>query len=324
LPVPLGAQLLGKIKYGIACGELRPGDRLPSVRELAGQAGIAPMTVAAVYRELQKMELLEGRCGSGTFVASLGARDDTGRVGLQRVIQRIDGLLRDARRLGLEHADILTLVQARMQARPAGRLRLVFIGVFEPATETYAAAIRARLSVEDTVVAMTIAALRDEPSLRQDAAAADILLTIADRRAEVIALLGPEVPSPVVLRFLPAEHVRARLAGLDPFARIAVVSLFPEWLVMMAAGIERFAPHVSKVSAAVLGAPNLRAMLAEADFLLFATGAEAVLGMVPAGFPSLEYKHFPDPGDIEDVLLPMVDAMRGEPRPVPRGVVLCN
>jgi DNA-binding transcriptional regulator YhcF (GntR family) len=312
LPVPLGVQLRGRIKYGIVCGELRPGERLPSVRELAAQIGIAPMTVAAVYRDLQEAELLEARGGSGTFVASGGPEDMSRRSGLQRLQLRIDALLRDAVALGLDAADVLALLQRRLQSPPPGGLRLVFAGVFEAATGDYAAAIQSRLPASDHVSAVTLAALRRDPALCLDAVAADLVLTIADQRAEVAALLGPEGPPLVTIRFLPAEHVRAALAALDPFTRVAVVSLFPEWVVMMMAGVERFAPHVAQVAATVLDAPDLAAVLAVADFVVYATGAEAVLERLGDGFPSLEYRHFPDPADVERGLLPMLDAMRGK------------
>ena len=72
LPIPLGVQLRGLIEYGIACGELPPGTRLPSVRELAGAGGLAPMTVATVYKEMQENGLIAARAGSGTFVAEHG------------------------------------------------------------------------------------------------------------------------------------------------------------------------------------------------------------------------------------------------------------
>ena len=61
LPVPLGLQLRGLVEYGIACGEFRPGDRLPSVRDLAEEVGVAPMTVSQVYRDLKAAGLIEGR-----------------------------------------------------------------------------------------------------------------------------------------------------------------------------------------------------------------------------------------------------------------------
>ncbi len=310
LPVPLGVQLRGKIKYGIACGELRAGERLPSVRELAVQIGIAPMTVAAVYRELQEAELLEARGSSGTFVAAAGAADTTRRDGLHRLRQRVDALLHDAEALGLDAADILALVNMRLRAAPEAGLRLVFVGVFEAASQDYAAAIQGRLPTADRVSAVTVAQLRREPAICLEAASADVVLTIADRRAEVAGLLGPKAPPLVAVRFLPAEQVRAALAALDPFTRLAVVSLFPEWLAMMTAGVQRFAPHVSHVVATVLDAPDLEVLLAAADCVVFATGAEAVLARLQPGVARLEYRHAPDPSDIERNLLPLLAAMR--------------
>jgi DNA-binding transcriptional regulator YhcF (GntR family) len=49
LPIPLGTQLRGLIEFGIATAGLLPGERLPSVREMADLAGVAPMTVAQVH-----------------------------------------------------------------------------------------------------------------------------------------------------------------------------------------------------------------------------------------------------------------------------------
>src|SRR3546814_20639995 len=69
LPVPLGVQVRGMIEYGISCGELAPGERLPSVRELADALNVAPLTVGQVYRDLRDSGLLEPRPGLGTFVA---------------------------------------------------------------------------------------------------------------------------------------------------------------------------------------------------------------------------------------------------------------
>ena len=73
LPVPFGVQLRGLIEYGIACGELAPGSRLPSVRDLAASLGLAPMTVSQVYKELKASGLIEGRAGTGTFVGGYGS-----------------------------------------------------------------------------------------------------------------------------------------------------------------------------------------------------------------------------------------------------------
>jgi DNA-binding transcriptional regulator YhcF (GntR family) len=50
LPVPLGVQLRGVIEYGIVCGQLPAGLRLPPVRAMASQLNIAPMTVSQAIR----------------------------------------------------------------------------------------------------------------------------------------------------------------------------------------------------------------------------------------------------------------------------------
>src|SRR3546814_11458126 len=70
LPVPLGVQVRGMIEYGISCGELATGERLPSVRELADALNVAPMTVAQVYRDLRDSGLIHTRQGLGTVVAA--------------------------------------------------------------------------------------------------------------------------------------------------------------------------------------------------------------------------------------------------------------
>ena len=311
LPVPLGLQLRGKIKYGIACGELRAGERLPSVREMAVQVGLAPMTVANVYRELQDAELLEARAGSGTFVAQGSAPDARRRRGLRRLQSRIDTLLAEAEALGLDSTVLVALVNMRVaQSSQAGGLRLVFVGLFDVATEDYAATIRSRLPGYDSISAVTLDGLRTDPAACMNAVTADLILTVADRRGEVATLLGPEAPPVVAIRFLPAEHVRAKLAALDPFTRVAIVSLFPEWLAIMTSGVERFAPHVSQVAATVLDSQDLPEILADADVVVYATGAEAVLQVLPEGTAAIEYRHSPDPGDVESSVLRTLDTLR--------------
>lgn len=65
---PPFAQLRTQITELVASGGLAPGDRLPTVRRLAGDLDIAPNTVARAYRELEADGVLEGRGRAGTFV----------------------------------------------------------------------------------------------------------------------------------------------------------------------------------------------------------------------------------------------------------------
>lgn len=72
-PTPPYEQLRRQVVELVETGRLRPGDRLPPVRQLAGDLGLAPGTVARSYRELEAAGVLVTRRGGGTRVADRGA-----------------------------------------------------------------------------------------------------------------------------------------------------------------------------------------------------------------------------------------------------------
>src|SRR3954453_14697282 len=74
--LPLGVQLAQRIRSHVETGGLRPGDRLPSVREAAAAAGVNVNTVRTVYGRLEREGVLRSVHGSGTFVAAPPAPDD--------------------------------------------------------------------------------------------------------------------------------------------------------------------------------------------------------------------------------------------------------
>ena len=69
LPVPIWSQIEEGVRHLVASGALRPGDALPSVRDLAREQRINPNTVAKAYQRLVEAGILETRRGEGTFVA---------------------------------------------------------------------------------------------------------------------------------------------------------------------------------------------------------------------------------------------------------------
>ena len=79
LPEPLWEQLRDQLITQINSGELVPGDKLPSVRQLAGDLELAPNTVARVYKELETSGYLQTHGRNGTTVAEDLAGNDTHR-----------------------------------------------------------------------------------------------------------------------------------------------------------------------------------------------------------------------------------------------------
>ena len=66
--VPFYRQIIEQIKFAVARGLLGPGDRLPTVRQLAVDLAVNPNTVVRAYRELEIGGVIDTHQGSGTFV----------------------------------------------------------------------------------------------------------------------------------------------------------------------------------------------------------------------------------------------------------------
>jgi GntR family transcriptional regulator len=69
LPSPIWSQIEESVRYLVASGALRPGEAVPSVRDLARELRVNPNTVAKAYQRLVEAGILETRRGEGTFVA---------------------------------------------------------------------------------------------------------------------------------------------------------------------------------------------------------------------------------------------------------------
>ena len=74
--VPVYRQIIDKVTSGMATGSLKPGDQLPTVRQLAVDLAINPNTVVRAYRELEIRGVLETQQGTGTFISSRKIKPD--------------------------------------------------------------------------------------------------------------------------------------------------------------------------------------------------------------------------------------------------------
>jgi GntR family transcriptional regulator len=93
LDVPVGAQLAACIREAVRDGALAPGDRLPSVRELAAAAGVNVNTARAVYARLEAEGAVRSEQGRGTFVGGAGSDDASTRRELHRQIAQLEAAL---------------------------------------------------------------------------------------------------------------------------------------------------------------------------------------------------------------------------------------
>lgn len=103
--VPMYVQLIEGVSHALEVGTLRPGERLPTVRNLAGELTIAPNTVVKAYNELQRMGLIESRPGVGSVAVG-----DPGEAMRERqmenLYERLGVLVRDAVGLGITEDEL--------------------------------------------------------------------------------------------------------------------------------------------------------------------------------------------------------------------------
>ncbi len=106
---PIYAQIVRGVEQMLASGQLKPGDKLPSARELAAELKVNPNTVIHAYGQLELAQLTETRRGLGTFV-----REDVDvAVVRQRILLRAAGRFwSEVQHLGLTMEDACKALQA--------------------------------------------------------------------------------------------------------------------------------------------------------------------------------------------------------------------
>jgi GntR family transcriptional regulator len=112
--VPTYLQLVQQVKQAVRLGLLRPGDQLPTVKDVVARLVINPNTVLKAYRELDIEGIVEGRRGQGTFVvATLPSPSLENHASVQKALAR---WFVSARKAGLDEEAITALFATTLRA----------------------------------------------------------------------------------------------------------------------------------------------------------------------------------------------------------------
>ncbi len=109
-PDPMYKQVTDQVKDAIARGTLKPGDKLPSIRELSLELKISIITIKRAYSDLENEGYLLTRPGLGSFVADINMEKlrEEKLADIKSVIQKI---IKTAEKFGITRDDILSLVK---------------------------------------------------------------------------------------------------------------------------------------------------------------------------------------------------------------------
>lgn len=113
--VPVYRQMMDQVKYYVASGALRPGDQLPSVRDLAQTLKVNPTTVVKAYTELEHERVIELKHGKGAFIAT-GVPKMTDREKEAQLRRQARPLAVEAYQLGVTPAAVLRIVKEELEA----------------------------------------------------------------------------------------------------------------------------------------------------------------------------------------------------------------
>jgi GntR family transcriptional regulator len=111
--VPAYLQIVQQVEQALRMGVLRPGDQLPTVREVVAEVAINPNTVLKAYRELERSGLVEGRQGVGTFV--LRRPQGPPPEAQARLARSLERWVRSAREIGLDDQAIEAILRSTLR-----------------------------------------------------------------------------------------------------------------------------------------------------------------------------------------------------------------
>jgi len=111
---PIYAQLIAQVKRAIAGGVMQAGEPLPSLRELAAQLRVNPLTIARAYRELEQQGIITTEHGRGSYISAsaVGVSEDYRREALEEAIDR---LLAEVSMLNASPEELQALLAARLR-----------------------------------------------------------------------------------------------------------------------------------------------------------------------------------------------------------------
>ena len=230
--VPVREQLATQIVLGIVSWDLKPGQKLPSTRELARRFKIHSNTVSAAYRDLAERGWVELRRGSGIYVREHGG-DQLASAGLE-LDQLISAFLQAAREHGHSLGEIQTRIKRLLELQPPDHFLVI--------------------ESDKELREILVAEIKEATGFRVSGADLDVCAdTSRLAGAQPVAFYGQEgerirmmLPPGTNCLLLHARSVPDSMQGRElppPDALVAIVSRWPEFLrrartMLIAAGLD--------------------------------------------------------------------------------------
>jgi GntR family transcriptional regulator len=112
--VPIYVQIMDRIKHLVATGTLKPGDQLPTIRQLSVALRVDPNTVVHAYRELDREGIISTQQGRGTFISEHPDSEQLSEMRQERLNVIVGSAVLEALSLGYAEEDIRNAFEERL------------------------------------------------------------------------------------------------------------------------------------------------------------------------------------------------------------------
>lgn len=222
--IPVHSQLFDQIKLGIAVGHLRPGDTLPSVRDLEKELGVGKNSIWRVYKSLEKLGLVILRQGKGAQVS--GAAVNAKHQGKLAECEKVAlATVKQLQKLQIHPSSFLTYFQQYLTRAANEEPNLVFAECNRTETEIFSRQVSEMWSVD--VRGVTFDELRSQ-SVRRGFSKNTIVISNAYHLDELRALLRGTGAEILGLKFRWDRRLVKRIESLNDGTSVLFVFSDPD------------------------------------------------------------------------------------------------
>lgn len=220
-PAPAYRQIIKQITSLIHEGKLKPGDKLPTERELASYLKIARGTVKKAYDLLAKDGIIETTQGRGTFVSSRQDIIPTGRK--ERALKLVDNLLDELRGMNFSYQEIRTFVELKIIEREE-KLENFNVAMIDCNPESLAIFERQLTFLKRVKVArFLLDEIVADPEAEKRLRPFDLILTTSTHYSELLGKLPGLREKLIQVAVSPSQETIIDMASISPTQRIGVV-----------------------------------------------------------------------------------------------------
>jgi DNA-binding transcriptional regulator YhcF (GntR family) len=301
---PVYQQIKGQFIYAIGTSVFQSGEKLPTIRQIAADLGVAPLTVVQAFDELQKEGLVEVRPGVGAFVVDLqlAMRERSRRSIIDEVVARG---IEEANNRGVSSREFARAVWDRVfpgseRASP----RALLIGNYEDDTSLLAAEVADALQAERLrVESCPVEELRQpSPDMLALIDDVDLVIAVPMRFAEVRRLVADRKQvfgMPIIV----SPTTRERWAQLPDSMTIGLVARAANAMQSMRNVVAIYRPATATAPVASFDdEAGVVSLLQSVDAVIYSMGVrERIQPLLPRNVLGLEMAHIPDPSAIADL-----------------------